>query len=57
MVLVALQDQLLDTTHEELSALYPDVTFRKACDSRAPALCRAHAAMLMADHGSRMSQL
>ena len=32
VVLVALQDQLLDTTHEELSALYPDVTFRKASD-------------------------
>ncbi len=33
VVLVALQDQLLDTTHEELSTLYPEVTFRKASDS------------------------
>ena len=33
VVLVALQDQLLDATHEELSTLHPDVSFRKACVS------------------------
>ena len=31
MVLVALQDELLDTTHDELSTLHPNVTFRKVC--------------------------
>ena len=31
VVLVALQDQLLDATHEELSTLYPQATFRKVC--------------------------
>jgi len=33
VVLVALQDQLLDATHEELSTLHPNVSFRKACVS------------------------
>lgn len=29
VVLVALQDQLLEDTTEELSALYPELSFRK----------------------------
>ena len=36
MVLVALQDQLLDATHEELSTLHPNVSFRKVRITPAP---------------------
>ena len=47
VVLVALHDQLLDATHEELSALYPDVTIRKARNSTLPALHRTRHAAVM----------
>jgi hypothetical protein len=47
VVLVALQDDLLDSTFEELSAAFPDVEFRKASPA-APAAAAAAPSAAMA---------